>query len=677
MIPQHRSATYLLVAALLAAGSACSEPTTPTAAPVGANTVLAAAPNANTKVKVKQLQLSANTLRIDGPAVTAQVSIGNSGTAFTGGISLRGEITQGAASRQAANLPTQCNPGDDPGFLPGGTCNMTFDAQASNAAPGSGTLVPGPATLILHVIQTVGTTESELASKSIDVNLVATPGITALALAPTTLAIDGPAASYTATLQNPANSLQGVLLQGYIVQGQSRRAAGGSLVTCGSNAGVLPPGTCTMTLPASASNTASGNGTLVPGPATFELDLIQTIGGGNTTLDAETVAITLVSSTPTIASLELESLSIVIDGPSDDYTAQLQNPGFPVTDVLLQGELVQEQGGTTITVGAGGTSIDCGDGLGVLPTTGTETCTIHFTATASTTAGGNGTLVPGPAQFVLHLYKAPPDVDPTEFDSRTVAVTLTSPAPTITSIVPGSTFVVLDQPGTYTEYTAIIDNPGTTRSGILLQGWVSQGTARRAAGGGFVTCIPTSIGTLPNGSCSFASVIDANNTTSQGTGTLVPGPATFELELKQNDGTTETILDTKSIPITLVANTPSIVSIALASTSIPVGGSTTYTATLYNPTGSTITNVYLQGYLDQGTIQGFGTGGTQLTCTGLNAELPPGSCVITWSLATKTSSDPSPFGVGEATFRLQMFRSASGVDTVLDEKSVTVNLTSP
>ena len=43
----------------------------------------------NAKVKVKSFQLSANTLRIEGPAVTADVTIGNSGVAIQSGVLIR------------------------------------------------------------------------------------------------------------------------------------------------------------------------------------------------------------------------------------------------------------------------------------------------------------------------------------------------------------------------------------------------------------------------------------------------------------------------------------------------------------------------------------------------------------------------------------------------------------
>ena len=119
---------------------------------------------------------------------------------------------------------------------------------------------------------------------------------------------------------------------------------------------------------------------------------------------------------------------------------------------------------------------------------------------------------------------------------------LTQPGPTIVYIAPVSSFVVLDGSGPFTEYTATIQNPGVDRSLVLIQGWIRQGTARRAAGGGDVTCGPE-LGVLPNGSCQELGSIVASNATS-GTGTLVPGAATFEVELRLFNGVTTTVLDT-------------------------------------------------------------------------------------------------------------------------------------
>jgi hypothetical protein len=666
MFRQGRSPTRLIaVGALAAAVAACGDTRTPTGL-LSPSDAPSLAQGGNMRVKIKTLQLSANTLRIEGPAASASMSIGNSGLAIQQSVSYRAEIVQGGTTRQAAKGPTQCNPGDSPGFLPAGNCDMTVPVSVSNSALGNGILVPGAAVLVMHILETTVDGQNELANKSVAVNLVATPSITSLTLSPTTLAIGGPRASWTATLQNPANSLQNVLLQGYMVQGATRQPAGGVSVSCGSAIGVLSPGTCTVSFTAGAAN-GVGTGTLVPGPATFELNLMQSSGGTNTTFDTKTVAVTLVSSTPTIASLVLASTSIVIGGQTD-YTAQIQNYGFPLTDVFIQGEMFQDTDNGTVQKGAGGTVLTCGASQGALPT---GTCTQQFTAGASSDAQG-GSLVPGLARFVLHLYKSNGiDVAPTELDVKTVEVTLVSPIPTITSIVPTSSYVVLGSG--FTTYTATIQNPGGPRSVVLVQNWIRQGTARRAGGGSNVNCSGSPGGTLPTGTCStLADIVASNDPIIGGTGTLVLGPATLEVELKYYDGTTETILDTESIPITLVASTPSIVSIDFTSTTIAIGGQSRYTATLYNPTGSTLTGSLIQGTITQGS-NSAPAGGVTTSCPS-NGQVAPGSCVISFTAnPNNANSFPGPLVPGAATFTLQFYQNG----TVLDSKSVAITLTSP
>ena len=535
----HRTCAPLLLLASLAA-SACMEQTTPpTAVAVGVNATVSAAAGANNqKVKGKTLQLSSNTLRIDGPSVSGNVTFGNSGLAIPNNVVVRAEITQGAASRQAVNTPTQCV-SEVAGKLPTGSCDMTFTASASNLAPGSGTLSAGSATFTLHVIQTSDAGDTELASKSLLVNLVGTPSMT-VTISPTTVLIDGAAATATAVIQNPANSLQGVLLQGWIVQGtapnQIRHPSGGSLVTCGSNTGVLPPGTCTMTISVSASNGGSSTGLLAAGPATFELDLIQTSGSANTTLDVETVPITLVATVASIGGVRL---------PRD----------FPL--------------------------------------------------------------------------------------------------------------------GSVTGISAVLLNTGPALQGMVFRSAIIQGTARRETGERQVQCPGRPVGELPTDGCTLAATVFAMNAPNAGTGTLIPGPATLELDLDQTTGGTTTNLHQRLISINLVMSGPGIIGLELSAPNVLIGESIEYTATLYNPTGASISAAGIQGYLSQESIVDFGAGGTDLTCSGAGqAELPPGVCQVTFTLNTRNVFGAPAWVPGEATFRLEL--TAGG--TLLDSKSVTVFL---
>jgi hypothetical protein len=664
MFRQLRFPTGLLVAGALLA-VACTDRRT-TTSPLSPSDAPSAAQGGNARVKVAKLQLSSNTLRIDGPAVTALVSISNSGPAIQTNISLRAEIVQGETTSQAATGPTQCNPGDAPGFLPTGGCNMSIPITASSTALGTGTLVPGPAVLVMRVVETTASGQTELGTKSVAVNLVASPVISALSLASAALAINGPSVAWTATLQNPAKSLQGVALQGTILQtvegNPTRRAAGTVLVSCGSSIGVMPPGTCTVTSTAVASSTGTDGMTLLPGAAVFELRMTQTVNGVATILDTRTVAVTLVSSMPTIASLVLESTSILIGGERN-YTVQIQNPGFPMEDVFIQGLMLQDAGNGEVMKGAGGTNLTCGAESGDLPT---GTCSVQFTVAASSDAVG-GALQPGLARFVLYLYKSNGiDVEPTELDVETVEVTLVSPTPTITSIDPAWSYAPLGSG--FTPYTATIANPGASRSIVHVQNWISQGTTRQAAGGTQVRCPGVPAGELPAGTCTTPADIVATNGQA-GAGTLVLGPATLEVELKQFVGTTETILDTRSIPITLVPTTPSIVGLAFNTTStITIGGQARYTATLFNPTIAPLTGAQIQGSILQGTVESP-AGGVVTFCTA-NGEVKPGTCVVSF-----TANPPTSAGLvaGPATIRLRFYDDGA----VLDTRSVPITLVSP
>ena len=662
MLRQRRSPFRLIVAAALVAAGACGDqraPTVPLAASDAPSEISSG--GGGTRVKLKSLQLSANTLRIDGPAVTAALTLGNPGLAYQAGISLRAEVVQGAVTRRAFDVPTQCLPGDAAGFLPNGECSMSVPASVSNSATGVGTLAPGSAEFVVHVLNATDAGEVELATKSVTVNLVATPSISALSLASTTLAIDGPLTNYTATLQNPAKSLQGVALQGTIVQGTTRRAAGGVQVTCGSNIGVLPPGTCTINFAAVVSSI--GTGTLSPGPATFELSLFQIAGGVQTTFDTESVAITLVSSSPVISSLVLDATSLVIGGASVNYTVQLQNFGFPASNIALQGEIVQG----AVLRGAGGFSVDCGAGLGKLPTT--ASCSMRLTAAALGDAAG-GVLSPGAASFVLHLYKENDDGTTSELDTRTVAVALRASTPTFTSVTPASSYVALE--GAAGSYSAAIDNPGTELSDVVLQAWIRQGTARRAAAGAQISCNGGPRSILPVGNCiALGDIVASNNPIVSGDGTLAVGPATLEVELIVGS----TIVDTRTVPITLVPNTPSIVSLELDPSSAPIGGSTHFNATVYNPGTSTLSGVSLQGYITQGSVEAP-AGGLSVTCpvTGAAGSVVPGACNVRFTVNPSNAfATGGVLVAGPAQYVLKL--SVGGA--VLDTKSVPITLTTP
>lgn len=123
--------------------------------------------------------------------------------------------------------------------------------------------------------------------------------------------------------------------------------------------------------------------------------------------------------TATIRRLVLSSKTIILDATPVPYAVTIRNPNrTEMTEVFLQGEIVQAGGYR----GAGGFNVDCGAGQAVLPA---GTCTLDFTVGTSNGSAGEGTLVPGPAEFVLTLYQG--FATPVPQDVQRVRVTLVNP----------------------------------------------------------------------------------------------------------------------------------------------------------------------------------------------------------------------------------------------------------
>jgi hypothetical protein len=97
-----------------------------------------------------------------------------------------------------------------------------------------------------------------------------------------------------------------------------------------------------------------------------------------------------------IRKLSMGSKKLIFDGTPVSYTVTVRNPGPDLSEVFLQAMVLQ--GGAYR--GAGGVNANCGAGDAVLPS---GTCSIEWTAGADNGNPGDGTLVPGPAEFVLTL----------------------------------------------------------------------------------------------------------------------------------------------------------------------------------------------------------------------------------------------------------------------------------
>jgi uncharacterized protein YjbI with pentapeptide repeats len=121
----------------------------------------------------------------------------------------------------------------------------------------------------------------------------------------------------------------------------------------------------------------------------------------------------------------------------------------------------------------------------------------------------------------------------------------------IDSIILSSTTLTIE--GASVAYTADISNvTGSSMSPVVLQAYIEQPGASRAAGGLQVNCGLT--GLLPPGNCNISFSLNANNTSSAGSGTLVAGPATARFELRLG----ASVIDTLTVPITLQVPPPTV-----------------------------------------------------------------------------------------------------------------------
>ena len=119
----------------------------------------------------------------------------------------------------------------------------------------------------------------------------------------------------------------------------------------------------------------------------------------------------------------------------------------------------------------------------------------------------------------------------------------------INNVSLSATTLTIDGPSA--SYTANINNnTGGPLSPVALQTYIEQPGASRAAGGLQVNCGPT--GVLPPGSCAINFTLNANNTTSAGSGVLVAGPATARFDLQLGG----TVIGTFTVPITLASSSP-------------------------------------------------------------------------------------------------------------------------
>jgi hypothetical protein len=309
---------------------------------------------------------------------------------------------------------------------------------------------------------------------------------------------------------------------------------------------VMPTATNSVSIALGANSTGatlSGLKTAAPsaGEATFANLSVDRLGTAYTLVAtapqlaaATSVPFDVITARARIDSLKLDSPVLPLGGLSLWYTAWLVNASAaPLSPAGVQAWL--EQGGTQHA--AGGALVSC---------------------------GGSGVMIRGPCQFRFNISAAPSNFSPgaatAQFDLfeafdtlHTLRVPLTLetfvPPPTpnarIDEITLASTELVIDG-ASVTATARITNSDATSVSQVGLQGWITQGSASRAAGGTLVRC-PGTDGVLPPGSCTLQTSVRARNA-GGGTGTLVPGPATAVFELNWPYG----VIATYMVPITLI-----------------------------------------------------------------------------------------------------------------------------
>ncbi len=471
--------------------------------------------------------------------------------------------------------------------------------------------------------------------------------IASVSLPNNVLPIDGVSVGYTATVTNTGSAFSGVTVQGWIVQGSTRRAAGGLQVDCHAGTGVLPNGTCLVSFTAVASNSTSGSGTLVPGFATLELDL-----AAGTFTATRTVGVNLIPSS-FIAS---GSTILTLSGAPGVVSLVAQNNGSQTVGGLsYQATVIQGAARRS----AGATPLSCGSGLGNLPPT--PGCAMLLALSVTNNNAGSGSLVAGPATFQVALLQGTTVISTRSWSGTVVDVHFTSAAVTTSPALIGG----------IQNFTSTVSNVGPAIQDAVLNGYIRQGSAQRGYARATINC--GGAGLLSSGACTINGTYSANNV-DPGSGTLVPGPAILVLPLKTMFPVG--LLDSTEVPITLAPG-PTITSITPPS-SVTIGTPgplAAYTATITNP-GPAFTNVFMTATLAQNFTHRSAVPGPQtLDCGSGAGNLPVGMCTFTALFFANNANDgEGTFFPDSATLQIQVSDQANGG---LATKSVMVKLASP
>jgi hypothetical protein len=237
-------------------------------------------------------------LVIDGPKAPFPVTLTNNGSPIPSPV-LEGYIIQGTAKRSLEADFFTC--GASGATLPTGTCTTADTLAASNSAFGTGTLVPGSASVVFVLKDRTAVADTVIVPVTLASNAPPTtppptsptPSIGAVAVSgAAVIGAPGPNTPVAITFGNTGGAVPNGALRMMILQGSSERyATSGSLpFNCGSGNGVVPTGGCTVNATFFASNTAPGTGTFTAGAAKL---IVYLVDPANAVLATKTVPLTL------------------------------------------------------------------------------------------------------------------------------------------------------------------------------------------------------------------------------------------------------------------------------------------------------------------------------------------------------------------------------------------------
>lgn len=474
-----------------------------------------------------------------------------------------------------------------------------------------------------------------------------------LSIAPLTIPnymvpIDGELRVYFAPLTNIGAAVSGATLQGWMVQGSTRRAAGGVVVDCHAGSGVLPNGTCTMSFTFSASDFTSGAGLFVPGSATFELDLTA----GSLTAQ-RTALVTLIPATFSMVVPTALSLS----GVPGSLGMYLNNPGtqsfgaYSYQISVIQGSAQRSAGSVTPS---------CGTTAGyVLPQ---STCLASTLPSVTNASPGSGTLVAGGATLQVQLF-----YNGALAATRTSFVTLVDAHFASASANPSPILIG----GATQNYSVTLTNAGNTLTSVAVVGTIRQGSIQRTVSTVPVACTGGA-GSLPTGTCTFTGSYAVPND-----GGLAGGAATLSLVARVTDVIGHVYaIDSTGVPITLLAP-PTVIGVSTLNplTIDGAGSSDSFNAIFSNP-GPSLANVSVSLRLIQGSSnRAANAGPAPIDCGSGTGTLPSGTCTITQTIvASNNGQGTGALTAGPASLQIQLSDASNGV---LLTKLVPITLVTP